>query len=297
MESFNAFIAIVKDVWMTGIFGVNVGDVLVAFAIIYIFILLRQLSTRFLIAWLRIFTSRTKSTIDDKILECVEGPLRLLPVTLGFFLAGQYLEIEGNLDIFVSNLVRSLVAVTIFWSAFNLTEVLSRGLGKARKVFTPVMVSWLVKTVKIIFSLIGVATVLEIWGIQVGPIIAGLGLFGVAVALGAQDLFKNLIAGVLVIAERRFNIGDWVLVDGVVEGTVEKIGFRSTVVRRFDKAPVYVPNAKFSDNAVTNFSAMTHRRICWKIGVEYSTSVEQLREVRDNIEGYILGHEDFAQPP
>ena len=78
--------------------------------------------------------------------------------------------------------------------------------------------------------------VLELWGIKIGPIIAGLGLFGVAVALGAQDLFKNLISGILVLVERRFQVGDWIFVEDVIEGTVESIGFRSTVVRRFDKS-------------------------------------------------------------
>ena len=123
----------------------------------------------------------------------------------------------------------------------------------------------------------GAATILEIWGIKIGPILAGLGLFGVAVALGAQDLFKNLISGFLVIAEKRFNPGDWIRVDGEVEGTVETINFRSTLVRRFDKAPVFVPNSKLSDNSVINFSSMTFRRIYWVIGVEYRTTVDQLR--------------------
>ena len=118
-----------------------------------------------------------------------------------------------------------------------------------------------------------------------------------AVALGAQDLFKNLIGGILIIAEKRFNHGDWVLIDGVVEGVVESIGFRSTVIRRFDQAPVFVPNARFSDGAVINFSQMRFRRIFWKIGVLYSTSVDQLRQIRDGIECYILDHKDeFASP-
>ena len=113
-------------------------------------------------------------------------------------------------------------------------------------------------------------------------------LIGVAVALGAQDLFKNLISGFLIIAEKRFNIGDWIKVEGVVEGTVEAIGFRSTFVRRFDKAPVYIPNAKLSDNSLINFSSMSHRRIYWRIGVQYRTTIEMLREIRDNIENYII---------
>ena len=137
---------------------------------------------------------------------------------------------------------------------------------------------------------------MEIWGIEVLPLVAGLGLFGVAVALGAQDMFKNLIAGLFVIGERRFHKGDWIRVDGVVEGTVEKIGFRTTLVRRFDKAPVYVPNAHLSDNAVTNFSEMTHRRIKWLIGIEYSATRDQLQKIRDDIEAHISNNEDFAKP-
>ncbi|MDH3476011.1 MAG: mechanosensitive ion channel family protein [Rhodospirillales bacterium] len=159
------------------------------------------------------------------------------------------------------------------------------------------MVEWLVKAIKAAIVFIGAATVLEVWGIEVGPLIAGLGLFGVAVALGAQDLFKNLIAGILIIAEKRFSNDDWIRVDGIVEGTVESIGFRSTRIRRFDKAPVQVPNTNLSDNAVTNFSAMTHRRIYWTIGVEYRTTVDQLREVRDEIESCVRESPDFANPP
>ena len=92
-------------------------------------------------------------------------------------------------------------------------------------------------------------------------------------------------------------VGDWIRVDGVVEGTVETIGFRSTAVRQFDKALVQVPNASLADNAVINFSEMTHRRIYWKLGVIYGTTVDQLRYIRDQIEAYILNGDDFAKPP
>ena len=101
----------------------------------------------------------------------------------------------------------------------------------------------------------------------------------------------------MILIEQRFHVGDWVKIDDVVEGTVERINFRSTTVRRFDKAPVFVPNTEFSDGVVTNFSAMTHRRIYWMIGVEYKTTVDQLRQVRDEIESYILTNDDFAKPP
>ena len=80
-----------------------------------------------------------------------------------------------------------------------------------------------------------------IFGIQIGPIIAGLGLFSVAVALGAQDLFKNLISGILIIAENRFQPGDRIEVEGHLHGMVDKIGFRSTVIRLFNTSPMIIP--------------------------------------------------------
>jgi MscS family membrane protein len=83
----------------------------------------------------------------------------------------------------------------------------------------------------------------------------------------------------------------------VVEGTVEKINFRSTLIRRFDKSPVYVPNSALSDAAVTNFSRMTHRRIKWVVGVEYRTTVDQLKYIRDEIEAWLWNDDRFAKPP
>jgi len=122
-------------------------------------------------------------------------------------------------------------------------------------------------------------------------------LFGVAVALGAQDLFKNLLGGVSILVERRFKIADLIAVEGVVQGVVEDIGFRSTRVRRLDKVPVTVPNYMFADNALINYTEMTHRRIHWKIGIEYSVTKEQLHQIRDAILAWLLDNDNFVQSP
>jgi MscS family membrane protein len=297
MDKLNEFWVIVVDVWDKGVFGIDVGRIVVALLIIVAFLVVRRLLARFLVGRLMAFAKRTQFRLDDEIVKALEDPLTLIPVVVGVFIAAEYLSLSGQFETVSERVVRSLVAYLIFWILVRLVRPLSFLLGKLEEVFSRAIVDWLVRIIGVSLILIGGATILEIWGIKVGPILAGLGLFGVAVALGAQDLFKNLISGLLIIAERRFAPGDWVCVDGIVEGTVETIGFRSTLIRRFDKAPVYVPNAKLSDNAVTNFSAMTHRRIYWMIGVEYRTSVEQLREIRDGIEQYILNSDDFAKPP
>jgi len=289
------FLALVKEVWENGVYGIDVGQIIVSVAIFF-FLFARNLFTAIVVNRIRKWASKTKTTLDDTVLEAVEQPLRFVPVVMGVFFATAYMDLDQQTAQIVSNLNRSLIAFVIFWSLYNAAGPVSELLERADRFLTSSMIQWLAKAIKMAFALIGGAAILEIWGIEVGPLIAGLGLFGVAVALGAQDLFKNLIAGLFVIGERRFHPGDWVLVEGIVEGTVEHIGFRTTTIRRFDKAPVYVPNAKLSDNAVTNFSRMTFRRIKWMIGLEYRTTAAQLYQVRDAIEAYLAESPDFVQP-
>ena len=297
MQTFEEFWALVVDVWQQGVFGADVGHFITALGIFLAFFLLRGLVTRFILYEIKVLTARTHTPIDDDLVVALEGPVRFTFIILGLFFGGEFLRLEETPAELADNLFRSLVTFNIFWLLFRLVQPLSHLFTPLEELFSPELVEWLLKILKGLIALIGGAAVLEIWGIKVGPMLAGLGIVGAAVALGAQDLFKNLIGGMLVLAEKRFRVGDWILVDGIVEGTVEKIGFRSTMVRRFDKAPVQVPNAEFADKPVTNFSEMTHRRIYWKIGVEYGTRIDQLREIRDKIEAYVLGEDAFAKPP
>ncbi|MEE8398606.1 MAG: mechanosensitive ion channel family protein [Desulfobacterales bacterium] len=296
MKKLEQFWLLVIDVWKNGLFGIDIGRYIMAVLILTVFLLLRRLFTRFIMRRLHAITRRTKTKLDDEALDVLESPIRFIPIVLGVFLAAEYLPLAGEIEIIADRLIRSLIIFAIFWAVTNIVNPLSFLLKQLEEVFSSSMVDWLVKAIRAAFIFIGAATILEVWGIKIGPIIAGLGLFGVAVALGAQDLFKNLISGILIIAESRFGLGDWIRVDGVVEGTVENIGFRSTLVRRFDKAPVFVPNSKLSDQAVINFSAMSHRRIYWLIGVEYRTTVQQLRQIRDDIETYYTGKRIFRRP-
>jgi MscS family membrane protein len=297
MDKLEQFWKIVHEVWTQGWAGVDIGKLLTALGILVVFLLLRRLFTKFILDRLQSLTAKTETTIDDHSLKALNKPVSFVPIVMGLFFALEYLELKGPLAVFSNHLLKSLIVVVIFWAVFNMIQPLSLFLKRMEEIFTTPVVVWFVKTIKGAVVFVGAATVLEIWGIEIGPIIAGLGLFGVAVALGAQDLFKNLISGLLILVERRFSVGDWIRVDGVVEGTVENINFRSTLVRRFDQAPVFGPNHKLADNAVTNFSAMMHRRIFWAIGLEYRTTIDQLRTVRNEIEEYILENPDFVNPP
>lgn len=291
------FWTLVLDVWNNGLYGIDVGKILAALLIVYVSMLFRHLFSRIVLGRLRALTKKTKSKIDDEVIDVIEKPVGFLPIVIGIFFATEILNLTGNLAEGADNLNRSLITFNIFWAFYNVIGPLSLTFGKLKDIFSSSMINWLIKAMHGLFIFLGVASILEIWGIQVAPLIAGLGLFGVAVALGAQDLFKNLISGFFIIGEKRFHPGDWVKIDGIVEGTVEEIGFRTTTIIRFDKAPVYVPNTKLSDNAATNFSRMSHRRIFWKIGLLYDTSKDQLKNIRQDIEDYIMGNDEFAHPP
>lgn len=297
VEQWQAFWDLVVQVWNTAFLGVSIGRVALALVIVLFFLLIRHLFARLVIGALKRVVLRTRNEIDDKMIEALDGPLTLVPVIMAVFFGSQALDLAAPYAGISVRLSQSLIAISMFWALYNISLPLSAVLYRMDRVFTSAMVDWAVRGTRALVIFFGIVSVLELWGIQVAPILAGLGIFGVAVALGAQDMFKNLIAGFLILSERRFKNGDWIKVDGIVEGTVERIGFRSTRIRRFDKAPVQVPNSQLSDNAVTNFSEMTYRRIYWVIGVEYRTSIEQLKQIRDSIEAYLTTSEDFAQPP
>ncbi|MBL4616819.1 MAG: mechanosensitive ion channel family protein [Robiginitomaculum sp.] len=285
------------QVWETSFLGVNTGNAILAVILLVLSLVLRGVIAHHFVGFLSRITKRSKTKVDDELLNAIEEPLKLIPVIFGLFFALRVLGTAQEATLLFDKVLSSLIAFAIFWSLVRAVDPLVAVLKPLEKALTPEIMSWVRKAAKGLFVFVGGAAILELWGIQVGPFLAGLGIFGVAVALGAQDLFKNLIAGFLVLAEKRFQVGDWIKVDGVVEGTVELINFRSTTIRRFDKSPVYVPNANLSDNAVTNFSRMTSRRIYWKIGLVYDSSVEQLRAVRQGIHDYIMNSDDFVHPP
>ena len=282
-DSTEAFFKMVGEVWRAGSFGVSIADLLTALGILLFFVVLRGLFTRFVLAALERLTRRTQTEIDDLLREALQRPVKFFFLIIGVFFALEALPLGGLAAELADRVMRSLIAVGIFWSFYAASTPASLALKRVEDILSPEIVGWLMTLLRWGIILTGAATILQIWGIQIGPIIAGFGLFGVAVALGAQDLFKNLLGGVSILIERRFKLGDWVEVEGVVEGNIEQIGFRSTRVRRFDQVPVVVPNNTFSDHALVNYSNMTRRRIKWIIGLEYRTTSAQLKTIREGI--------------
>ena len=285
---------ITSDVWVDGLLGISITQIIVSIAIMVLAILGRIFFIRRVLTWLEKTTENTESKIDDVVLDSLERPLGYVPIVIGLYLLTLYLPLTGSLGMFGENLVKALVVFTIFSALMNMVSPLF-GILSSSTWLTPSMTMWLERAVRIIFGIICLAIILDIFGIEIGPLVAGLGLFSVAVALGAQDLFKNLIAGILIIGENRFQPGDRIEVVGQMHGMVEQIGFRSTTVRLFNTAPMVIPNKDLSDVKVINHGNMIYRRLNWKINLVYSTTVEQLAKICEDIETYMKKSDDIAE--
>ena len=293
MELFNNFSDLFLSVWSKGIHGVDIFQILIGIGIFFIFLIFRGIISKVIIKRLESIAKKTTNKLDDTFVRAMEGPARFLPIVLGFFIASYYMSFEEEGRAVVDTINRTLITILIFWVIHQIIEPISYILSGLDKMLTRELIGWIIKSLKILIFILGLAAVLELWGIKIGPIIAGLGLFGVAVALGAQDLFKNLISGILVLVEKRFKIGDWISVEGIIEGIVEKIGFRSTTIRKFDKSLAIIPNFQFAENAVVNVSETSNWLISWVITLQYDTTVDQLKIIRNEIENYISKSDDY----
>ena len=291
----------VAAVWQTGVLGVSLGAVVTAILVVLAFLALRRVFFRFVVSSLRTVTRKTKSELDDLVLHAVEKPLEFGFVVVGFYLAGQFLPMSEAVSGAFDKLIRSLIALTLFWVMFRAIDPLSllmdhgiAMLGSASMHDT--MKNFFVRLAKFVVICLGIAAVFQEWGFNVAALLGSLGLVGMAVALGAREFIANLFAGLTIFLDRMFEKGNWIRTPDV-DGVVEDIGFRATKIRQFDKALVTIPNSKLAGEALVNFSRMTNRRIYWTIGVEYRTTRDQLRLIVHDILEYLKSHQDFETDP
>ncbi len=269
------------------LYGISLSNFLFSLFFFIFFIVFRNFLKKIVVKKFSIVLRFSDKKIKESFINSIDKPIEFFVIAIGIFSATNLLNAPQKINIFFNNINLSLFTILIFWLISKIIEPLSYKIKNLKTVLTKDLLDWLISAIKIVVFIFGFSAVLELWGIRVGPIIAGLGLFGVAVALGAQDLFKNLISGILVLIEKRFKKGDVIIIENIIEGCVEKIGFRSTAIRKFDKSLCFIPNYQFAENAVINITEISNRRINWIIGVEYKTTVTQLRQICIDIEDSI----------
>ncbi len=276
-----------------GVFGVSLGDLAIIFISIIISLLVRSIVARILVNKVKTIVSKTGNKIDDKLFEALVPPFRLLPIVIVFLTITLYFDIESTLGLYFQKINNTLSTIFVFWLIHQALIPFSNLFNKLENILTKGLVLWIIRSLKYLIIFLGIVAVLEVWGIKIGPVIAGLGLFGVAVALGAQDLFKNLISGIMILLEKRFQLGDVISVPGHTEGTVEHIGFRSTLIRKFDSTPITIPNYIFAEAPILNYTNRNYRRINWTIGLEYNSTLDQIKKLTESISIYLKESKNF----
>jgi MscS family membrane protein len=274
--------------------SVNWSDVILATIIVLIVVLLRKHLARWAVRLVVVVGDAIGVSIVETVKTAITPAAQTLIVSFSLLIALDLVDPPEVISTTIERILITLVVAALFAAAYVLTGPLSKFLEPYRTTSTQIQVDWILRLAKVIVIFLGIAAVFAVWGIDLGPVLTGMGLFGAGVALAAQDLLRNLIGGMTNMSENRFGAGDRIRVNGVIEGFVEKVDFRSTQIRRFDKALVHVPNGDLANSPLVNFRSMPHRRIYWMVSLVFSTTVDQLAEIREAIETHIDGSGDFV---
>jgi len=294
MEIINKFKDLILTTLKAGSFGLSFIELIIIISVFVASIIIRSAFAKIIVSKIKKIVQNSGNKVDDHLFDALISPLKLLPIIFFFIFISLYIKIDSQLGFYFEKLNQTFATIFVFWFIHQALLPLSQVFQKLEELLSKALVIWLTRSLKYLVIFLGIVAVLEIWGIKIGPVIAGLGLFGVAVALGAQDLFKNLISGILIITEKRFQLDDVIEIPGHAMGTVEKIGFRSTLIRQFDTTTISLPNFVFSDSAILNYSQRQYRRIKWTVGLTYETSTENLKKICTLVEDHIKNNQDFV---
>lgn len=271
-------------------------DIFFSLIIFLSFLLFRKIFSKYIYKSFQSLTSKTKTDLDDKILQAVKKPLEGLLLVIGFYVALIYLELPLSVDIFVLKILRSAIIITLAWGLYNLEATGSVLFIRLEKIINieidRILIPFFSKTLRFVTVVITLGIILQEWGYDVNGFIAGLGLGGLAFALAAKDAVANIFGGIVIILEKPFSIGDWIYTPSV-EGTIEDINFRSTKIRTFAQALVTVPNSTLANEPITNWTRMGRRRITFNLGVTYTTPRQKLEICIKRIRTLLENHPDI----
>lgn len=274
------------------------------FAVVTITLIARFIAMH-LLNILRSHLEKTDNIWDDALFEAAHGPLSWFILIFGLLWAIQISNDYLPTQLFAPDnleLVRQLVFITLvmyFLVRFiSLAEErilanLVKEAGAEQTRFDPTTLYALAKLLRLSVIISAVLVALPTVGIEITALLAFGGVGGLAVGFAAQDLLSNFFGGLMIYLDRPFKIGDWIRSpDRNIEGTVESIGWRLTVVRTFDKRPLYVPNSVFTTLALENPSRMSNRRIKETIGIRYQDASKMGAIVAD-VKSMLQNHEEI----
>jgi MscS family membrane protein len=236
--------------------------------------------------------TRFRNFFENHILRNVNTLATILGLVLIYILLPNIelpVKINFVLSIIFKGLIPLFATIIMFRMADYISERIQRKrlekLNKVHENFLP----FLRTTFKVVIVIIGLLFIMVSLGVEILPLIAGLSIGGIAIALAAQETIKNIFGSITVFTDRPFDVGDWIIFqDG--EGTVEEIGVRSTRIRSFNNSIITVPNGKLMDMTIDNMGRRDYRRYVLNLEVDVTTPIELLETFIDGIRVLIQKH-------
>lgn len=253
----------------------------IAIVVFLLFVLLKKIFAKYVFKIILRLVDKTKFNTDTKVVAAFQRPLTNFFEVLGFYFSFKiltYAQIPIS-NIMIDKVFSSVIVILIAWGLYNLTDESSLLYDKMHSSYDmkvdKILFPFISKTLKLIIMSLSITIIAEKWGYDIQGFVTGLGLGGLAFALAAKDSAGNIIAGIFIILDKPFSVGDWVSCD-TLEGTIEEVSFRTTKIRTFDEALITVPNSKLTNEPVTNFSRRGKRRVNFNLAITYATTREKL---------------------
>ena len=243
--------------------------------------------------------ARTPSVWDESFVEALGPPLRAFIWIAGIAFAIEIIQEEAGGAIFEAvDPIRDVgIIAAVAWFAVRFiriaeTNILADRKAKGRE-YDRATFDAVTKLLRLSVLITAFLVALQTLGFSISGVLAFGGIGGIAVGFAAKDLLANFFGGLMIYLDRPFAVGDWIRSpDRDIEGTVERIGWRQTVIRGFDTRPLYIPNSAFANIAVENPSRMHNRRIHETIGIRYEDAGTMGAIVTD-VDAMLRAHEEI----
>jgi MscS family membrane protein len=244
--------------------------------------------------------ARTTSQLDDVLIDSLEEPIVFAVVVIGIWKGYDHLDFGEATQLWMQRIFRILIAINITWLIVRLidaviTEYLMPKAEKSEGSMEHIL-PVIRQTIKVIVWTLGIVLALNNVGYDVGALLAGVGIGGLALAMAAKDFVANIFGGITVFVDKPFKVGDRIQIAGL-DGFVTEVGIRSTRIRTLEGRIITIPNFKFTDTPVENVSIEPARRVKVTLGLTYNTSAERLREAQNIMREVILDHPHTEDEP
>lgn len=271
-----------------------------ALVILVGFVLARKIFDVTVMIFLKRVAAKCEHSLFMQLFEESHKPILFFFIVAGLFFSIQVLHVPGVVYNYLTNFTRALGSFTLFWWLFNVLDTLiqllerSELFSSADKRMSEDVRHFSVMVIRILLVVLGAISILEELGFNVTTFLGGVGLVGMAMALAAKDSLANLFGGILIMMDRTFKKGDWIQTP-TVEGVVERVGIRTTRIRTFALSLVTIPNSQLTSNdPITNWTNMFHRRVRLKVALTYKTSAKQLEQITANVREYLENDDDVV---